>query len=178
MAIDIPRRVLKAQRKGKGRELVSENPEMQLLTHLYNFLARRTSSSFNCVVAKRLKLSKRNRAPISISRLASHMKPHQDKIACIVGTVTEDTRVEEVPKMTVCALRFSEQARRRIIAAGGECLTFDQLALRAPKGSSCVLLRGHTKSRVAEKYFGRAPGLPGSHTRPRHNPKEYHGRRK
>jgi len=33
-----------------------------------------------------------------------------------------------VPKLTVVALRFTESARKRILAAGGKVLTFDQLA--------------------------------------------------
>ena len=35
------------------------------------------------------------------------------------------------PYAKVCALRFTDNARARIIKAGGECLTFDQLALQA-----------------------------------------------
>ena len=54
----------------------------------------------------------------------------EGKIAAIVGTVTDDARMYEVPRMKVCALRFTETARARIIKAGGECLTFDQLALQ------------------------------------------------
>ena len=42
----------------------------------------------------------------------------------------------------ICALRFTESARARIVKAGGEILTFDQLALRAPKGQNTVLLQG------------------------------------
>jgi hypothetical protein len=42
--------------------------------------------------------------------------------------------------------------------AGGECLTFDQLALRAPTGSNTVLLRGPKNAREAVKHFG-APGM-------------------
>lgn len=56
----------------------------------------------------------------------------------IVGTVTDDKRIYEVPAMKVAALRFTETARARIINAGGECLTFDQLALRAPLGQNTV----------------------------------------
>jgi large subunit ribosomal protein L18e len=63
-----------------------------------------------------------------------------DQIAVIVGTVTDDKRISEVPAMKVCALRFTETARARIINAGGECLTFDQLALRAPLGQNTVWL--------------------------------------
>lgn len=56
----------------------------------------------------------------------------------IVGTVTDDKRIQEVPAMKVTALRFTETARARIVNAGGECLTFDQLALRAPLGENTV----------------------------------------
>lgn len=56
----------------------------------------------------------------------------------VVGTVTDDTRVYEVPSLKVTALRFTETARARIEKAGGECLTFDQLALRAPLGQNTV----------------------------------------
>ncbi len=37
-------------------------------------------------------------------------------------------------------------------------MTFDQLALVAPTGSNCVLLRGPKNSREAVKHFGPAPG--------------------
>ena len=39
-------------------------------------------------------------------------------------------------------MHVTEQARHRILKAGGQILTFDQLALRAPKGENCVLLSG------------------------------------
>jgi len=63
----------------------------------------------------------------------------ENQIAVIVGTVTDDKRVYEVPAMKVAALRFTETARARIANAGGECLTFDQLALRAPLGQNTVM---------------------------------------
>ena len=49
--------------------------------------------------------------------------------------------------------------------AGGEILTLDQLALRAPTGENTLLLQGPRKSREAQKHFG-APGVPGSHVKP------------
>lgn len=58
----------------------------------------------------------------------------------VVGTVTDDVRVDEIPCLKVTALRFSETARARIEKAGGECLTFDQLALRAPLGQNTVCI--------------------------------------
>ena len=42
----------------------------------------------------------------------------------------------------VCALKVTERARGRILKAGGEILTFDQLALKSPKGQNTVVLQG------------------------------------
>ena len=67
-------------------------------------------------------------------------------------------------KLTVCALRFTEAARKRILAQGGECLTLDQLVLKAPTGNNTLLLRG-PKSRESLKHFGGAPGVKG-HVKP------------
>merc|ERR1719321_170930 len=94
------------------------------------------------------------------------MEGKEGKIAVVVGAVTDDKRVTEVPKLSVCALRFTETARVRIAKAGGECITFDKLALRAPLGQGTVLLRGPVKSRESERHFGKAPGVPNSTTAP------------
>jgi large subunit ribosomal protein L18e len=48
--------------------------------------------------------------------------------------VTDDKRILEIPKLTVAALRVTENARSRILAAGGKVLTLDQLILLAPTG--------------------------------------------
>jgi large subunit ribosomal protein L18e len=94
------------------------------------------------------------------------MKGKEGKIAVLVGTITDDTRLYEVPKLKVCALRFTETARARIVKAGGECLTFDQLALIAPTGSNTIMLRGPKLARESVKHFGKAPGVPDSNSKP------------
>lgn len=53
----------------------------------------------------------------------------------IVGSVTDDHRLYEVPKMTVAALRFTETARARITKSGGKCMTIDELIMKAPTGT-------------------------------------------
>ena len=98
-----------------------------------------------------------NRPPISISRIVKETRnsnPDNAKTVVIVGAILDDERLPEIPKLSVAALRFSTSARERIVAAGGECLTLDQLALRAPTGSNTVLLRGKRNSREAVKHFG------------------------
>jgi large subunit ribosomal protein L18e len=112
-------------------------------------------------------MSKVNRAPMNVFKVAEYMKGKEAKVAVLVGTVTDDIRTgATLPKLRVCALRFTESARASIVAAGGQCLTFDQLALEQPKGSNTVLLRGCKGKRESTKYFGN-PGAPGSKVRPR-----------
>eukprot|EP00943_MAST-04B_sp_MAST-4B-sp1_P006086 g6086.t1 len=153
---------------GKRRDApASENVYQKLLVKLYRFLSRRTDSKFNAIVLKRMFMSSNNRPPIGLARVARYMRgdSKQGKIAVVVGKVTDDARLINVPKLTVCALTFTEGARARIVKAGGECLTFDQLALREPKGNNTVLLRGRLKARKSFRYFGM--GEKGAHKRPR-----------
>merc|ERR1719188_383745 len=104
---------------------------------------------------------------MSLAKLGEHMEGKADKIAVVCGTVTNDVRLMDAPEgLKVCALRFTETARKRIEKAGGQCMTFDQLAMVAPKGQGCVLLRGAVKARTVNRYFGKAPGVPNSTTRP------------
>ena len=112
------------------------------------------------VVLKRLFQSKINRPPISLSRISKEVASASDldkKIVVTVGTVTDDIRLQELPKLSVAALRFTRSAKERILNAGGEVLTLDQLALRAPTGSNTILLRGRRNSREAVKHFGMGP---------------------
>uniref|UniRef100_A0A6G3MN72 60S ribosomal protein L18 (Trinotate prediction) n=1 Tax=Henneguya salminicola TaxID=69463 RepID=A0A6G3MN72_HENSL len=91
------------KKKGIRRSPKSNNPYITLLVKLYRFLSRRTSSKFNKIILRRLYMSKINRPPVSVStlsRLASS-PANENKIMVIVGTVLDDDRFHEVPKMTV-----------------------------------------------------------------------------
>ncbi|CUM64245.1 uncharacterized protein PRCAT00001841001 [Priceomyces carsonii] len=125
-----------------------------LLTHI-----GRTDAPFNKVILKSLFLSKINRPPVSVSRIARALKQKgaADKTIVVVGTVTDDNRLLEFPKATVAALRFTAGAKATILKAGGEAITLDQLALRAPKGQNTTIVRGPRKSREAVRHFGFGP---------------------
>ena len=138
----------------KGRQLLI----------LDNTQTGRTDSSFNRVVLKRLFMSRMHRTPLSLSRLVSLATPRSqpvgeplDKTLVTIGTVTDDVRLLTLPKLSVAALKFTKTARARILKAGGECLTLDQLAMRAPTGSNTVLVRGKKNAREAVKHFGFGP---------------------
>jgi len=139
---------------------------IKLLVKLYRFLARRTDASFNKVILRRLFMSKVNRPPVSLSKIARHAgnpninkenAKNNERTVVVVGTVTDDNRLLTVPKLSIAALRFTATARARIEAAGGECITLDQLALRSPTGSNTLLLRGPKNSRESVKHFGMGP---------------------
>ncbi|TFY66012.1 hypothetical protein EVG20_g5073 [Dentipellis fragilis] len=157
MGIDIAKHHVK---KGVRTAPASEDPYLLLLVKLYRFLARRTDSRFNKALLHRLFLSKTNRPPLSLSRIIKETESVDDlssKIIVQVGVVTDDVRILEVPKLSIAALRFTQSAKERILKAGGEAITLDQLALRAPTGSNTVLLRGKRNTREAVKHFGMGP---------------------
>ncbi|KAM2937855.1 hypothetical protein FF1_037709 [Malus domestica] len=104
-------------KKTKRTAPKSDDIYLKLLVKLYRFLVRRTRSKLNA--------------------------EKNNKIAVVVGTVTNYIRVYEVLQLKVTTLRFTKTA------TVGECLTFDQLALRAPLGQNGVLLRGPKNSREA-----------------------------
>jgi len=157
MGIDIKKHHV---RGGHRTAPKSEDPYLLLLVKLYRFLARRTDAPFNKVILRRLFQSKINRPPLSLSRITKEVAStpdFSDKIIVQVGTVTDDVRLQEVPKLSIAALRFTRGAKERILNAGGEVLTFDQLALRAPTGTNTILLRGKRTAREAVKHFGMGP---------------------
>jgi ribosomal protein L18E len=118
----------------------------------------RTDAPFNKVVLRRLFMSRINRPPISLSRIAANLKNgNEKKTIVVVGTITDDNRLLTVPKVQVAALRVTATARARITAAGGQVLTLDQLALERPTGANTLLLRGPKNSREAVKHFGFGP---------------------
>ena len=164
MGVDLDHRITRKVRK----EPKSKDVQIQALHDLYEFLARRTGADFNSKVAHRLCISRTNRRPYSVSRLSLALaEKGEEAIAVVVAKIVNDERLLVVPKMKVCALKFTETARARIVAAGGECLTFDQLALLRPTGENCLLLEGDRKRREAVKHFGPAPGDNNSTSRPK-----------
>mmetsp|Transcript_29263 Transcript_29263/g.21202 ORF Transcript_29263/g.21202 Transcript_29263/m.21202 type:complete len:177 (+) Transcript_29263:113-643(+) len=151
-------------KKQNKKDTRSKNLYHHLLVKLFKFLSRRTDSAFCKTVLRRLIASRTNRPPVSLTRLVKHLGKRQDRTVVVVATVTDDERLVEVPKLTIAALRFTEAARARILKAGGQCLTLDELIMQSPTGSKTLLLRG-PKEREARRHFG-AAGIPGSRVKP------------
>lgn len=143
----------------------SKNPYLNILHSAYATVKRHTDSKFNEIVTQRISLSRTNRPPMSLSNLSRLMADKDGHTAVVVATVTNDERFDQIPKMTVAALRFTATARARIERAGGRCMTMDELLVEKPTGTGCILLQGKRSHRKVAKSFG-AAGRPG-HVKPK-----------
>lgn len=74
-------------------------------------------------------MSKVNRPVLSLNRIKRYAKGLNNKTIVVIGTVTDDARLGSIkfPAFSIAALRFTETARARIVAAGGEAITLDQV---------------------------------------------------
>merc|ERR1712045_706660 len=97
------------------------------------------------IILRRLFMSKINRPPLSIARLVRNMKKagNADKVAVVVGTVTNDLRIFEVPKKTLL-LQGPRKAREAVKHFG---------AAGTPHSHTKPFTRG--KGRKIEKARGR-----------------------
>lgn len=128
----------------------SKNIYLNLLVKIYRFLARKTKSKFNIVVLKRLFSSRLNQPSISLSNLTKYPN-RENKILVVVGKVLNDERIPDIPKLTICALKFSSAAKQRILNSKGSIMTFDQLAKDNPMGKNTILLRGKKIKKSSKK---------------------------
>jgi len=154
------------KRKTGRKDTPSDNPYLRLLVKLFRFLSRRTTSRYNRAILKRLYHSKANKTPISLSYLKHAMRPNPEKVAVVVGTIVDDSRELDIPKLNVAALRVTDSARARIINNGGKIYTLDQLAILQPKGQNAILLRGVRSTRKVVRHYG-VPGRVGSKSIPK-----------
>ena len=70
---------------------------------------------------------------------------HIDKYSDDDDTVLVPTKVlgegNITKKVTVAAFKFSQEAENKITAAGGKCLTIDELMAENPKGSNVKIIK-------------------------------------
>ncbi|GER44328.1 60S ribosomal protein L18 [Striga asiatica] len=91
------------------------------------------------------------------------VKLKENQIVVLVGTVTDDIRVDEVPAMKVTAVIFTKTARDRNEKAGGECLPLTCL-FSGLLFDRTWCYRGIRV--MPAKHFGPAPGMPHNDPKP------------
>ena len=73
-------------------------------------------------------------AALHVKTVAILTEQDEGKIAVLVGTITDDKRLYELPKLRVVALRFTETARARIL----------KVSRQHRMCRECVAVQGHT----------------------------------
>ncbi len=87
-------------------------------------------------IALRLERPSRNYAEVNISRINRYTK--EDDTVIVPGKVLGAGVLDH--KLTVAAVNFSGSAREKIKAAGGECITIEELMNRNPEGSGVKII--------------------------------------
>ena len=121
-------------------------------------------------IAKRLKMSNKNRPAVKVSHVVSELG-NSKKVALVVAKVLDDERVLELPAFDLVCLSCSKSVREKIIKNGGKVQTLDQFIKVAGTLDNIMLIQGDSNQRKASKYFGPAPGERNSATFPRANHK-------
>ena len=88
-------------------------------------------------IAKRMQSPKRNYATVNVSRINRHTADGETIV--VPGKVLGAGEIGH--PVAVGAFYFSDGARSKIIAAGGECITIEELVARAPTGSNVRIIR-------------------------------------
>ncbi|NJF25343.1 50S ribosomal protein L18e [Thermococcus sp. Bubb.Bath] len=87
-------------------------------------------------IAWRLEGPRRQRAEVNISKINRYTKDGDTVI--VPGSVLGAGKLEH--KVVVAAWKVSEAARKKIVEAGGEVLTIEELIERNPKGSGVIIM--------------------------------------
>lgn len=87
-------------------------------------------------VSERLLSPRRRRAEVNISKINRYTKDGDTIL--VPGKVLGAGNINH--KVYVAALSFSENAKRKIEAAGGKCLTIEELMQTNPRGSNIIIM--------------------------------------
>jgi len=87
-------------------------------------------------VADKLDRANKRRISVNLSLINRHTEPND--VVAVPGKVLGSGRLDHPVK--IAAFRFSETARQKIKAAGGECLSFPSLLEMNVKGTGVKIL--------------------------------------
>ncbi len=91
------------------------------------------------MIAEELSKPRRARASVNLNKLSVLAKANEKKILVVPGKVLSFGNVEQ--GMTIAAFSFSEEARKKILAAKGKAMTLKELIDGKQKVSEMVLVK-------------------------------------
>ncbi len=113
-----------------------QNPQ---LVELIRFLRRKANEVGARIwrdVAERLEKPRSRRAEVNVSRINRYTGPGD--VVVVPGKVLGAGSIDH--PVCVAAFAFSANARRKIEAAGGECISIRELVERNPRGSGVRIM--------------------------------------
>lgn len=106
------------------------NPELAKIMRLLKSKAEEHEASVWKSLAKKLERTRSRRCAVNLSLINRYTE--EGETLAVPGKVLGAGKLEH--KISVAAFSFSEEAKRKIEAAGGECLTFSALISKNPEG--------------------------------------------
>ena len=128
----------------QGAEELGHLP--RLLVTLYRFMAREPTVLSTKFAEEVHELHQQVVSVLFPDDLEDEPSPScEGKIAVIVRIISNDVRVQRVPKLKVCALCVSSRARSHILKVEGKILVWGKVALDSLDSCGSVLLPGPHK---------------------------------
>lgn len=118
------------------RKIKTTNPE---LVKLIRFLKKQSTESEAEIwkdIAERLAKPRRNRPAVNLSRLSRYTQ--ENEVVVVPGKVLSTGELSH--PITITAFAFSENAKEKIKASKGKCLSFAELAKNNPQGSNIRII--------------------------------------
>lgn len=103
---------------------IEQGPRLRALIQILKAKGRESGRAIWRDVAERLEAPRARRATLNVGQISRKTAPNE--LAVIPGKVLSAGRLDH--PVTVAALGFSGKAREKVAAAGGKCLTLEELA--------------------------------------------------
>jgi len=114
----------------------STNPQLIALISRLRKKSRESKVPIFRRLAQDLSRSRRSRRTVNLSKIARCTS--NGSIVAVPGKILSAGKIDH--KVTVAALKFSDQAKEKIEKAGGRCISLDTLAEKNPQGTKVILL--------------------------------------
>jgi large subunit ribosomal protein L18e len=118
------------------RKARTTNPGLIEIIHFLKKKSRENDANIWRDIAERLAKPRRKRTRVNVSRLNRHTE--NNEIVAVPGKVLGAGQINH--RITIAAFTFSEEARKKIEAARGKCLSYSNLVKKNPKGSKVKIV--------------------------------------
>jgi large subunit ribosomal protein L18e len=114
----------------------STNPQLTALISKLKKKSRETKTPLYRRLAEDLSKSKRSRRTVNLSKISRYSS--DGSVVAVPGKVLSAGVLGH--KVTVAAFKFSSQAKKKIVKAGGRCMSLEALTEENPAGTKVILL--------------------------------------